>query len=73
MSDNFMILPSSDPNRIRLVRIPVDREVQEAFRHVTGLIAESEQQDGGSLEAIDDSLEAHGYERVEFFLGPSIE
>ena len=73
MSKPLMILPSSDSNSIRLVRLPDDFESHEAFRHVTGIIAAiEEQQPGCNTEDILASLEDHGFEPVEFILGPAL-
>jgi len=73
MSDTLMILPSSNPNAIRLVRVPEDFESHEAFRHVTGLISAVEEQDPDfDLDDIMASLEDHGFEAVEFILGPAL-
>jgi hypothetical protein len=71
---DLMILPAADRARIRLVRIPPDYPVKEAYRHVTGLIAEiEEQQPGCGWEEILAVLEDHGFEPVEFQLGPSLD
>jgi predicted TIM-barrel enzyme len=73
MSDTLMILPASDTKSIRLVRVPDDFESHEAFRHVTGLIATVEEQDPNcDLDDILATLEDHGFETVEFLLGPSL-
>jgi hypothetical protein len=73
MSDTLMILPSSNPNAIRLVRVPDDFESHEAFRHVTGLISAVEEQDPDyDLDDIMAALEDHGFETVEFLLGPTL-
>jgi len=73
MSKPLMILPSSDSNSIRLVRLPDDFESHEAFRHVTGIIAAiEEQQPDCSTEDILASLEDRGFEPVEFILGPAL-
>jgi len=73
MSKPLMILPSSDSNSIRLVRLPDDFESHEAFRHVTGIIAAiEEQQPDCTTEDILASLEDHGFEPVEFILGPAL-
>ena len=45
MSSKLMILPAHDYNTIRLVKIPDDYEEHEVFRHVTGIIAEVEEND----------------------------
>ena len=73
MSGSLMILPSKDFEQIRLVRIPEDFEQHEVYRHVTGLIAEIEERNPGCTWAqIADTLEDHGFEAVEFILGPAI-
>ncbi|MES9880557.1 MAG: hypothetical protein ABW185_06700, partial [Sedimenticola sp.] len=72
MSTKMMILPSTNPEDIRLVTLPDDMESHEAFRHVTGLIAALE--DGGGKpdrEDVADALEDHGFQMVKFVLGPS--
>lgn len=74
MPDTLMILPASDPQAIRLIRVPEDYEAHEAFRHVTGLIAAIEEDhpdfDWSDVEA---SLVDHGFEVVEFILGPALD
>ena len=73
MSNALMILPASDTRNIRLVRIPDDFESQEVFRHVTGLIAAVEEQDPDcDQDDILAALEDHGFETVEFILGPTL-
>jgi hypothetical protein len=68
-----MILPASDTRGIRLVRVPDDFESHEAFRHVTGLIATIEEQNpGADQDDILAVLEDHGFETVEFILGPTL-
>ncbi len=74
MSDTLMILPARNPGRIRLVRIPADLEAHEAFRHVTGLIAQVEENHPDySWEEIAPLLEDHGFETVDFVLGPELD
>ena len=73
MSKTLMILPASDTRNIRLVRIPDDFESHEVFRHVTGLIAAIEEQDPDcDQDDILTALEDHGFETVEFILGPTL-
>jgi len=73
MSDTLMILPSSNPDAIRLVRVPDDFESHEAFRHVTGLISGVEEQGRDyDLDDIMAALEDHGFEAVDFILGPAL-
>jgi hypothetical protein len=73
MNDTLMILPAADPGGIRLVRVPDDFESHEAYRHVTGLIAATEEQDPDcDQDDILAVLEDHGFETVEFILGPNL-
>ena len=73
MSPSLMILPAGDNNSIRLVRLPEDFEEHEAYRHVTALIATIQQQQPGcSSDDILASLEDHGFEPVDFILGPAL-
>jgi hypothetical protein len=73
MNDTLMILSAGDAKTICLVRVPDDFESHEAYRHVTGLIAAAEEQDpGGDREDILAALEDHGFETVEFILGPNL-
>jgi hypothetical protein len=74
MSSRVMVLPCSDPQKIRLVQIPEDMESQEAFRYATGVIAEAEESNVDCPWCeIEDALEAHGFETLEFILGPSLD
>jgi hypothetical protein len=71
---DLMILPAADKTRIRLVRIPPDYPAKEAYRHVTGLIAEVEEQDPNhTWEDVLAALEDRGFEPVDFQLGPSLD
>lgn len=73
MNDTLMILPASDTHAIRLVRVPDDYESREAYRHVTGLIATAEEQDPDcDPDDIMATLEDHGFEIMEFILGPTL-
>lgn len=70
----FMLLPAATPPAMRLIRIPDDYESQEAFRRVTGLIAEVEGNDPDyDWEDIQAMLEDQGFETVEFVLGPALD
>ena len=73
MNDTLMILSAGDAKTICLVRVPDDFESHEAYRHVTGLIAAAEEQDPYcDREDILATLEDHGFEAVEFILGPNL-
>ncbi len=74
MSDRLMILPAREPGQTRLVRMPADLEEHEAYRHVTGLIAQVEEtQPGYDWDDISAILEDHGFESVDFVLGPALD
>jgi hypothetical protein len=74
MTETLMLLPCRDPQNIRLVRIPQDFEAHEAFRHATGLIAQAEEENPGcTWEEISELLESHGFEPVDFVLGPELD
>jgi len=68
-----MVLPSKDVGKIRLVTIPEDISPHEAYRSVTGLIAEVRRTGEEQwMEAVSDLLEDHGFETVDFVLGPPL-
>jgi len=74
MSDVLMILPASEATDIRLVRVPDEFEKHEAYRHVTGLIAGIEEENPDyTWDNIAASLEDHGFETVDFILGPALD
>jgi len=74
MTSDLMILPAADKAEIRLIRVPPDYPSKEAYRHVTGLIAELEEaQPGCGWEEVLSTLEDHGFEAVDFQLGPSLD
>ncbi len=69
----LIYLPAADPARGRLLRLPADMESHEAFRNITGIIASLEEQTSTiDPEELDDALEANGFERLAFTLGPEI-
>lgn len=68
-----MILPAKDPKDIRLLRVPNDFEEHEAFRYVTGLIAQAEESADYTWEDISDLLEQKDFEIIEFTLGPVLD
>jgi hypothetical protein len=69
-----MILPAVNAAEIRLVRVPDDIEAHEAFRHATGLIARVEEDNPDyDWDDIAAMLEDHGFEAVEFILGPGLD
>ena len=74
MTEQLMILPAADKTRIRMVRVPPDYEGPEAYRHVTRLIAEIEEAEPGyEWDDVLAALEDHGFEAVDFQLGPSLD
>ncbi|MCB2262365.1 MAG: hypothetical protein LGR52_05410 [Candidatus Thiosymbion ectosymbiont of Robbea hypermnestra] len=74
MAKRFMVLPSKDVGRIRLVTMPEDISPHEAYRSVTSLIAEVERTDEDRwVEEVLDRLEEHGFPNEEFVLGPPLD
>ena len=74
MSETLMILPAVNATEIRLVRVPDDIEAHEAFRHATGLIARVEEENPDyTWDDIAALLEDHGFETVDFILGPELD
>jgi hypothetical protein len=72
--DRLMLLPAGDPGKIRLIRVPEDFQSQEAFRRVTGLIAQVEESDQDcDWEDLQAVLEENGFEALSFDLGPSLD
>ncbi len=73
MADRFMVLPSKNSEKIRMINIPSDYEEHEAYRHVTGVIASIEEQiPNYDWDDILESLEEHGFTEVKFILGPEL-
>jgi len=74
MTRSIMVLPSKDPMRIRLVTVPQDLGPQEAYRMVTGLVAEVEAAAGDEgLADVMEALEGRGFEPLDFVLGPALD
>ncbi|MEA3274451.1 MAG: hypothetical protein U9Q81_03990 [Pseudomonadota bacterium] len=74
MAERFMVLPSEDVSRIRVVTVPEDMSSHEAYRYLTGLIAEIERTgDDRWVEDVLDALEDHGFESVECAIGPHLD
>jgi hypothetical protein len=71
MNTRLMLLPSEHPQLSQLFEVPEDYQEQEAFRHVTGIIAAVEEQQG-TIEDIIEALEARGFRPIEFSLGPAL-
>jgi len=74
MSTRLMVLPAHDYNAVRLVKIPDDFEEHEVYRHVTGIISQVEEENKDyQWEDVVMALEDHGFEPVEFILGPALD
>lgn len=74
MEETYMVLPARNFDAVRLLRLPRDFEAHEAYRYVTGLIAEVEEQNPDyTWEDISSSLEEYGFETVDFILGPVLD
>jgi len=73
MKDKLMVLPSKDPNNIRIVKIPEDYEEHEVYRAATGAIARIEENvPDYNWEDLMEELEDMGFEEVSFLLGPEV-
>jgi len=74
MSIRLMVLPAKQPEAIQLVKIPQDMEEHEAYRHATGVISGVEEQNPDySWEDIEEALEEHGFQKMDFVLGPAVD
>ena len=74
MPGRLMVLPSNDPDRVRLVTVPQDMSDHEAYRYVTGLVSEVPREgEGDWIERVLDVLEDHGFESVAFVPGPPLD
>jgi len=74
MECKIMVLPSSQPDKIRVLKIPEDMERQEAYRYATGVIAAAEESSPDyDWSEIEDALDDHGFSPVEFLLGPVLD
>ncbi|HEB56900.1 MAG TPA: hypothetical protein ENI98_11495 [Gammaproteobacteria bacterium] len=73
MKSKLMILPATEASAIQLLRVPDDFEEQEVYRYVTGVIARVEEDNPDyGWDDIAIELEAHGFEIVDFILGPGL-
>ena len=74
MNNKLMILPAHNYESVRLVKVPDDFEEHELYRNVTGIIAKVEEEnknyDWGDVAI---ALEDHGFEIVDFILGPALD
>ena len=70
----LMILPAHDYKGTRLIKIPDDFEEHEVFRHVTGIVSEVEEENPDyTWEDVSAALEDHGFEIIDFILGPALD
>lgn len=68
-----MLLPSKDPKKIRIIKIPRDYEEHEVYRAATGAIARIEDNvPDYDWQDLMEELEDMGFEEVEFVLGPEV-
>ena len=69
-----MILPAHEYSSTRLIKIPTDFEQHEAYRYITGLIAQVEEDNSDyQWDDIVAMLEEHDIEIVDFLLGPALD
>lgn len=74
MSQTLMVLPSIEFKRIRVVKIPDDLDVNEAYRFATGIIAQAEELNEDYVwEDISEALEGRGFEPLEVLIGPTLD
>jgi hypothetical protein len=78
MAESLMLLPSTDPARVRLLRVPLDLGTAEAYRFVTGVIADLESQGARNgtpipVDEVTDALEDRGFEVLDLILGPTLD
>jgi hypothetical protein len=68
-----MLLPSKTFENSLLIALPEDFESQAAYRCAVSIIADAEtQQSSTSKQEIIHALEDHGFEIVDYILGPEI-
>ncbi len=73
MPAKFMLLPGKNLEQSHLLKIPEHYDGMEAFRHTTGLIAGVEEENPDyTWDDIAEELEAHGFETVDFIVGPGV-
>jgi hypothetical protein len=69
-----MLLPSSEMDKMRVVAIPEDMHEQEAYRHATGVISQVEEANPDyDWDDIEEALNGHGFESINFVLGPALD
>lgn len=74
MKPRYILLPSRDFTKIRLVQAPEDFSQRDALRHATSLIGEVQENDPDcSWEDIAAVLEDHGFTPVDFMTGPELD
>ncbi|MEI6413622.1 MAG: hypothetical protein WCP34_05080, partial [Pseudomonadota bacterium] len=74
MTTRYMLLPSQNPDRARLLELPPDLEPLEAYRYVTGVIAQIEETQGPVPEPdeVCEALEELGFRPLPLVWGPRI-
>jgi hypothetical protein len=74
MNETYMVLPSTKPEQIKLVKVPQDLNRHEAYRFATGIIAQAEENNANyGWEDIAEALESRGFETVEAIIGPALD
>jgi len=73
MSAKLILLPGKTLELTHVVKIPEHYDGHEAFRHTTGLIAGIEESNPDyTWDDVAEELEAHGFEVLEYILGPAV-
>lgn len=74
MNSKLMILPAHNYKSTRLIKIPDDFEEHEVFRNVTGVISQVEEENPDyTWDDVAEALEDHGFEVMDFILGPALD
>jgi hypothetical protein len=74
MSTRLMLLPADKLENMRIVSIPDDFDDLDALRHATSLIASVEEEDDEyQWDDIAAALEDHGFEVMEYMIGPALD
>lgn len=74
MTARLMLLPAKNIAAMKIVRIPDDFDKRDAVRHATSLIGSVEEESPDyEWEDIAALLEDHGFEVLDFMVGPDLD
>jgi len=73
MTARLMLLPAKKIEAMKIVRIPDDFDKRDAVKHATSLIGSIEEESSDyEWEDIAALLEDHGFEILDFLIGPDL-